>query len=294
MKDDSLDKIILGENQFFGINHLSAARGAATAQYFNQIDRIIDIVRYAYSKGAGGLMLTTHPLIKDITAALRKDKELTANLNLYILLPYMMKYIRSANEKGLVNVVLDTLSLGGWTERLSIALKGGGGILGQDAFSMIKAFIDIELLPYKGLRIKAVFLHNALTDLAAALDLSGLVKCFDEYISKEHKTSPAYCTLTSGLSMRYLQRIGIENPIVMAPFNPAGFQMSPSKEGCEKALREIPARVIAMSTLACGYVKPDKASAYLATLPEIKSVVVGASSRAHIDESFGNFERILK
>jgi hypothetical protein len=286
MEDSVLDKIILGHNQFFGINHMSSERGVVREQYFSNINNIIGLIKYAYSQGAGGLMLSTHERSREIAEGLRKDTELANNLHLYILLPYMAKYVRKANERGFVNMIFETLESAGWSERISMGFKGGIGMLKQDPFSMMKAMIDIELLPFKGLNIKAVFLHNSLTDLAIGLGLFPVLDFFNEYISTRHRTSPAFCTLTSGLTMPYFHSEGLLNPIIMAPFNPAGFQMSPSKEACEEALHRVPARVVAMSILAAGYVKPSDACAYLATLPEIKSVIVGASSESHIDEIF--------
>jgi aryl-alcohol dehydrogenase-like predicted oxidoreductase len=44
--------------------------------------------------------------------------------------------------------------------------------------------------------------------------------------------------------------------------------------------------VMAMGTLASGYLTPDEAFAYVRTLPAVKSLVVGASSREHIAETF--------
>jgi aryl-alcohol dehydrogenase-like predicted oxidoreductase len=41
-----------------------------------------------------------------------------------------------------------------------------------------------------------------------------------------------------------------------------------------------------MGTLASGYLTPDEAFAYVRTLPAVKSLVVGASSREHIAETF--------
>jgi aryl-alcohol dehydrogenase-like predicted oxidoreductase len=41
-----------------------------------------------------------------------------------------------------------------------------------------------------------------------------------------------------------------------------------------------------MGTLASGYLTPDEAFAYVGSLPAVKSLVVGASSREHIAETF--------
>ena len=80
---------------------------------------------------------------------------------------------------------------------------------------------------------------------------------------------------------------GIEKPLIMASFNKAGFQMNPSREECERCLREHDVDVLAMSTLAAGYLKPKEAYEYLFSLPNIESVVVGVSTKEHAEETFG-------
>ena len=63
--------------------------------------------------------------------------------------------------------------------------------------------------------------------------------------------------------------------------------MNPSKEECEEALVEIPeCTVIAMSTLAAGYLKLPEAIDYVKRLPNIDGVVIGVSKEKHAIESF--------
>ena len=76
----------------------------------------------------------------------------------------------------------------------------------------------------------------------------------------------------------------------MAPFNPIGFQMSPSREQCEKALETSNAQVVAMSVFAAGAVRPAEAVQYVRRHPKLRSVILGASSEKHIQESFALFK----
>lgn len=62
--------------------------------------------------------------------------------------------------------------------------------------------------------------------------------------------------------------------------------MNPSKAQCESALEAFRGEVIAMSVLAGGFVKPQEAREYIVSLPRIKSMVVGMSSKAHVDQIF--------
>ncbi len=235
------DKLILGHNQFFGVNHLSSARGAATEQYFSKTENVISLVRTAYRAGVTGLMLSTHERARAIAEALRNDRELSSNLHLHILLPYMAKYVRMANESGPITMLEETLKQATWGERITIGLKAGVGVVNKDLLGILGALIKTELLPFKGLNVQSVFLHNSLTDMLAALRATEVVRFFAKAIGEEYGACPAYCTLSAGLTMSYFRDIGLESPLIMAPFNPAGFQMNPSRERCEQLLRSTPA-----------------------------------------------------
>jgi len=293
MNDFIPDKIILGHNQFFGTDHMSVERGSERANYFSKIENVIHIIRFAYENGATGLMLSTHDNTKLILEELAKDDELKENLNIYVLLPYMAKYVRMANERGMVNMVEEILGAATWKERFGILSIGGMGVVKTDIAEMLKALIDIELLPFKKVKLKGVFLHNALSDMIASLRLHEIAHIFSSYITDKYKVLPAFCTLNISLIINFLNDIGIKNPLLMAPFNPIGFQMNPSREEAEKALKKTPSRIIAMSTLAAGYVKPKEAFEYISTLAEIGSVIVGASSEEHIVENNKLIRRLV-
>lgn len=278
------DKLILGHNQFFGVNHLSSARGVATEQYFSSTENVISLVRTAYRAGVSGLMLSTHERARAIAEALRADPELSSGLHIHILLPYMAKYVRMANERGLVSMLEEILTQATWAERMAIGLKAGIGVVSKDLLAILAALIKIELLPFKGLNVQSVFLHNSLTDMLAALRAKEVVQFFVKNIGEEHGACPAFCTLSAGLTMSFFRDIGLEAPVIMAPFNPAGFQMNPSRERCEQLLQEYSCHMVAMSVLAAGYVKPADAARYLSSVAGIDSIIFGASSPGHVTE----------
>jgi hypothetical protein len=196
----------------------------------------------------------------------------------------MAKYVRMANERGSISMLDETLKQATWAERLAIGLKAGAGVVKKDLLAILAALIKIELLPFKGLNVQSVFLHNSLTDMLAGLRATEVVRFFMRNISEEFGACPAFCTLSAGLTMSYLRDIGIEEPVMMAPFNPVGFQMNPSRERCEQLLQEYPCHMVAMSVLAAGYVSPADAARYLSSLAGIDSIVFGASSSGHVTE----------
>ena len=282
---DSPKGIILGHNQFFGISHLSSQRAAEREQAFRDVENILSIVRCARDHGASGLMLSTHDRAGAVTDGMRSDKDLRQGMEVHVLLPYMAKYVRAANTKGMLGMLTDILSQATWSSRLRLGLTSGKALVGGDHLEKLKALIDIEMLPFRDLNVRSIYLHNALTDLAAGLGMPDILKFFCEYVRERYSATPCFCTLSSSLLMRRLSEWGIDAPI-MAPFNPVGFQMNPSRETCEADLDRFGFPVVAMSPLAAGHVSPDRAATYLKDLGRINSIVVGASKPAHISETF--------
>ena len=58
-----LDRLLFGDNQFFGINHMSEEKARAQAMRFQDIDAVIDVLDAAYDEGVRTFMCTTHDRI---------------------------------------------------------------------------------------------------------------------------------------------------------------------------------------------------------------------------------------
>ena len=70
-----IDKIIFGDNQFFGINHLSETKARSQAKKFNNINNIINILDYVNDLGIKSFMATTYPQLKNICEYVEKNRE---------------------------------------------------------------------------------------------------------------------------------------------------------------------------------------------------------------------------
>ena len=55
MTSTALVPIVMGHNAFFGVDHLSAARGAAKAAAFAAPARILEVVSAGFAHGAAGI-----------------------------------------------------------------------------------------------------------------------------------------------------------------------------------------------------------------------------------------------
>lgn len=282
-----IDPIILGHNQFIGVDHLSQDKARDRVERFSDIRKIHDMIKFSHDIGVTGIMLSTHPKVKAIIKAISEDQELSKNLNIYPLVPYAQGYVTKANEKGIIAMVMDALETANTKTKFKMILKGGISVVRQDIMSVLSTLIDVELLPFKDLNVKAVFLHNILTDMALSLRAKDLFEFFIDYIDSHYKAIPAFATMNFVKLTRTFEEWGIEQPLIMASFNKVGFQMNPSREECEQRLQKGGVNVLAMSTLAAGYLKPREAYEYLFSLPNINSVVVGASTPAHLEETVG-------
>lgn len=286
MTGDVLSGIVLGHNAFFGVDHLSAARGAERAAHFDDPARVLEIIRLARQHGAGGMMLSTHERAAPIASLIAAEADLARDFRIYPLLPYAQKYVTRANEVGMVNVVLEMLGGTSLSQKASLFIKGGKAFVSKDVNAVLAALMQIELKPFAKLRVPAIFLHDAFTDLALAFGLSDVFAFYLEEIEKSFGAQGGFATKNLPLLLERFGEWGLPRPLVMTHFNAAGFHMNPDRESCERAAGRHDVSILAMGSLASGFLKPDDAYAYLATIGNIDGVVVGATRPAHIEETF--------
>ncbi|MAZ95888.1 MAG: hypothetical protein CMP53_00005, partial [Flavobacteriales bacterium] len=53
-------KIILGDNQFFGINHVDLQKGTMVKQQFNDQNKIVSFIKDALDIGMDGFMMNSN------------------------------------------------------------------------------------------------------------------------------------------------------------------------------------------------------------------------------------------
>ena len=70
-----MDKVILGDNQFFAVNHLSDERSRQQAIRFKEDQAIIDVLDTAINCGVNTFMCTTHDRIANICEHVRKNPD---------------------------------------------------------------------------------------------------------------------------------------------------------------------------------------------------------------------------
>lgn len=294
MNYDNIDSIILGTGQFFGVNHLSLEKGRNKDMYFGDIQNAIKIIRYVVQEEKiKGIMLSTHPRSIMIIETIKKDPFLKENLNFYLNIPYMQKFISQSNEIGIVNTLTESIKRAKSFKKIKMVFEGGTGYVRKDLFKLLKTIIDIEMLPFKDLNVKAFFLHNVIADLILAFRSEVMIDFYVNYIKEEYDIIPAFTTQNLPKMVSFLEQSGIKNPLILTPFNKIGFSMNPSLKECEECLEKTNIKVAAHSTLASGYLKPYDAYEYIFALSNRPSVVVGVSTKEHARETFQMIKSFL-
>ena len=107
-----LDRVIFGDNQFFGINHMSEEKAKVQYEKFRKVSDIIDVIDIAYDAGIRAFMFNSHGLVKDICDHFRNDSSRYADLKLYVSMPYAHKYASAVADKGIFGALKDTIIAG--------------------------------------------------------------------------------------------------------------------------------------------------------------------------------------
>ena len=279
-----IDGWILGDNAFFGVNHYSRLVGEDVARRFERAEAVVEVCRAARNQGAGGLMLSSHERAGSILSALRRDPELR-DFRIYPNIPYIMKYVQTSTQSGLPGVVREIFSGGAWHRQFLTVARGGLAYLRRDFRAMLRTAVDLELARYRGHELGAVFLHNGLVDLALGQGWTDVLMYWDQLIREGYGVRPGYGTLNLPALVQALRGAGLDDPLIMAPFNVAGFHMNPSREECEAMVREGGFTLLAMNVLVSGAARPAEAFRYLGQFPGVKHVVLGTTSEQHMIEN---------
>ncbi len=281
-----MDRIIFGDNQFFGINHMSEEKAQDQSERFKDINAIIKVIDTAYDCGIHAFMFNTHDRVAELCDHFRANPDKYADLRLYPSMPYAHKYANAVNEKGMIGALNDFVfadrSVG---QALQTVVRGGLTVIKRDMIEVMKILVDAEMRMFKGLNVRAVFLQNIVTDLLLGMGNKDVFIEFAEHVKKRYGVDPGFNTMNMPALASFLIDCGIENPIVCSSINKIGYLMNPDRTSYEDAIRTKQFRPMAMSILASGAVAPKEAVEYVANQKNIRSIVFGASSKPHIEET---------
>jgi hypothetical protein len=289
---------LVGDNPFLGISHLSQKRARDRRQESSSCQYAANLITASLENGANGFMFTVSEMALLILKELRKRK--SVNMNLCAIVPYAYEYVKLAAQAGVSGIakqLAKQMMLSGNVRTVTLGLKG---LVRADPKILIDSYVNYELSRTgssvgKRTSLRSLMLHQTVTDMALALNLKWFFESYVDLTSK-NGVAPGFNTGNFAYLVKKCRewKIDLNEILIATPFNKAGFQMSPSKEECEEALKTLPKpTVIAISILAGGYLRPQEAIDYIAMLPNIRGVAVGVSNMTHVRETFGYLRKKL-
>jgi hypothetical protein len=276
-----MERILFGDNQFFAVNHISDEKSRAQSIKFKNDEAIIKTLDQARGAGINTFMCTTHDRIANICDYIRKHPEKYEDFKIFPCMPYAHKYANAVTELGIVGTLKEYVP----GNMFGSMFKGGMAFLSKDYLSIMELMIDAEMKMFKGINTPVIFLQNVITDLLLGLGMKDILKAFKEYVERKYNAEAAFITMNMPKLLDTLESVGVQNPIICASINKVGFRMSGGKEAYEEVLRTRQVRAIAMQVLAAGAIPPKEAIEYVCNLPNIQSILFGASSKQNIEET---------
>jgi hypothetical protein len=276
-------KLILGDNQFFGVNHANLKKGVRTKEMFSSHESISDFIKKSLSIGLDGFMINSNHIGFKVVEGFDFTNQ---NAECHYSIPYPHKYAGIVNDSGmiaLVSLVLKQLRL-------------------RDLFSAFKfasTFNAAHLLPIivrmeipKSLPMgSVVYLQNVITDLTMGLNNGdSILSAYIESVAAMGY-KPGLITLNPCDLIRRLKKNHSNDEVFLCfNINYSGFNVFPSvsqvEESISDAKRHTNWKLMGMSIFSSGSsgTSIQESIDYVKTL-ELDYVVFGSSKLSNIEEN---------
>jgi len=287
----ALDKLILGANPFEGVSYQSRAQAVQYQEHFANEDNIAAVLNAALSAGVGAFTCSNTANVMRALKTFSKIDE----LRIYPVIPNAYEYAMEASEKGVLGAVLSKAKGFSMYQKVKLGLRALTkikSVLTKDIMDLLLELLNFEMASFEKLNLGGVILHGQITDMALSSRNPDLIGVFQDVIRDTFDLEPILATHNFGTLLPQLMEWKIRIPI-MAPFNSKGFMMKPSKDECEKLVRESGYPILAKKVLAGGRLTPEEAFPYLLD-KNVASVVIGIGSAAEAYHTFAVAKNVLK
>lgn len=274
-----MDKLLFGDNQFFGVNHMSEEKARQQQMRFQNTDAVIDVLKDAYDEGVTTFMCTTHDRIGEVADYFRTNREHYPDFTFFPGMPYAHKYANAITTDGMMGALKRFLPNEGLVDA---AVRGTSSLMSRDIEGIVTLLIDAEMKMFEGLPTPVIWLQNVVTDLLLGMGFNDAFSIFADHVRSRYNAEPGFITMNLPMLAGVLDQQGIASPLICANINKIGFRMSGGMEAYHRALESHDFRPVAMSVYASGAIPADEAIQWVCEQPNIESIVFGASSRRNI------------
>lgn len=280
-------KLILGDNQFFGINHANINKGVETQSFFDSTHKISSFIRGALACGLEGFMINSNEIgfrvVEEFDFA-QQDTEC------HYSVPYPHKYAGVVNDSGIIALVYLILR----QLRISDIARAVRFLFTLNAVHLMPVILRLEIpksLPHGSV----VYLQNVVTDLIMGLRNGD--KLLAAYVRNIQQLGfiPGLITMNLGsLNASLRKELSKEDLVICFNINKDGFNVFPTTNAVEKQILEIKEttnwRLMGMSVFSSGSgrVPISESIAYIKNLP-LDYVVFGSSKLVNIKSNRDSF-----
>ena len=277
-------KIILGDNQFFGVNHFDLSKGEKTKLKFDTTIKIESFINESLEIGLDGFMINSNDKGYHIISRCEFDSA----KEIHYSIPYPHKYASMINEKGMMSLLAHVI-------KNTSLIKNIIGIIKLISTQNIKSITPLALnleVPKNLKKGSYVHLQNIITDLLMGMGRGDIIIEFiKSIITMGYK--PGIITLNpikfDNLIKNKKDAIWLKDLIVCFNINKEGFNVFPSLESVEYLIESRPKyKLMGMSVFASGASNIPESVKYIKKL-NLDYVVFGSSKIENIKSNLKLF-----
>ena len=278
-------KIILGDNQFFGVNHFDLKKGEKTKLRFDTTKKIKAFIDDSLNIGINGFMINSNEMGYELITSFDFD----INKEIHYSIPYPHKYASMVNENGMLSLFKYLYNN---TSLIKNIIGGVKLVTTQNLKSLTPLALNLEV-PSNLRKGSYVYMQNIITDLLLGLGRGDiLIEFINSVCRLGYK--PGIITLNPIMFDKILKK-EVENKwtrdlVVCFNINKEGFNVFPSILEVENFIKSRPKyKLMGMSIFASGAANITDSINYIKKL-NLDYVVFGSSRVENIKSNFELFE----
>lgn len=266
-------KIILGDNQFFGVNHFDLKKGEESKSKFERTNTITSFINLALESGLDGFMINSNEKGYEIIS--NTDFDLSKEIHYSI--PYPHKYAALVNESGMMSLLSYLIK---HTSLIKNIIGGVKLVTTRNLKSLTPLALNLEV-PKNLRKGSYIYMQNIITDMLMGMGRGDIII---EFIKSVLRTGykPGIITLNplmfDQLLKKYWDTDIMNDLIVCFNINKEGFNVFPSQREVEIFIKSKPKyKLMGMSIFASGGANITYSIDYIKKL-NLDYVVFGSSS----------------
>jgi hypothetical protein len=274
-------KQILGDNQFFGVNHNDLAKGETTKMQFKSDESIISFINQATSLGLDGFMMNSNTRGYEIIQSISK----CYSAEIHYSVPYPHRYATIVNESGMLKLLNYIIKKSSFK---SLFFHFPRFLIFRDVRFLLPLILELEI-PKSLKKGNYVYLQNIVTDLLLGVNRHDLLNSFCSSIVKLGYY-PGLITLNPVKLDKVVSRFDIElqkKMIICFNININGFNVFPDLESVEALVKKKSLyKKMGMSIFSSGGAKSINNSIEYIKRLKLDYIVYGSSNIENIIENY--------